>query len=1513
MNKMIMRCAGSMLVVAVLVVFLVSPAAAFSGLGNGTDADPYQVWTMNQMNEVRDNLSAVYEVKTDIDLSRIPNWEPIGNISDPFTGTFNGGPFTLTNLTISAGDNAGLFGCVAGNAVIKNTVISRASIQANNYTGILAGNVSGSAVIENCSVSGTVNAGSYVGGLVGTVFSSLGNPIKITNCYFNRSGSVTASGMSVGGLIGSANASAGDITIEKCFTSAYLSATRDSVGGVLGLVEFSGSGNQVFIQNSYSKGHIYVTPSSNVGGLIGNVADNATVENCYASGNVSAANNASGLVGSVSLTSGLFTLNNSAALGYNVSGIGAVGRLIGSSTPGCTSLNTNYALDIMDAGGATDGSDVTEADAKTQAFYETTLGWNFGSIWRMIAGSHPYLQNGVSVPSHGSAENPYYIFETWDLEQFRSDLSGHFILAEDLDLSGYTTWKPIGDEPNLFTGSFEGYSFEKMHNIINMSVTRGIKSYAGFFGHVGNGAVLKNITLFNPSVTGDLYVGSLAGYIEAPAGDITVQNCSASAASVSGNNYVGGLVGNAEFGAWTNILTGSSFSGKVTAKEDYSGGLIGQYWGTGNLNLADCAADGILTSYGDNAGGFIGGIYLRDSGTLQILNSSVNETVSCLSGDGSGGFVGFVEIRNANSFTLNNCSISGILSGSTASGGVVGRLESINSNDILLDNCNANISVTSNGGYAAGLIALAKITSPASNVTISNCSVTGDVNSSTGDYVGGLIGSAEADLKAVVIQNSIYAGDTTGGSFVGGIIGNLYARPEYSLDAVIIDNCSSAGVVTSYGNMAGGVIGQANVSTDYWMLKDSSANNIVHGQSNAGGFAGGILIFNYFECSIQDCYSAPSVPTASSASVTGTLQNVGGFIGSLSTVGLSSSSCSLQNCSAAFDVSGTEITGGLIGRLTSSTGDISLKNCTSYSNIIAGGSGNAGGLIGSVTLGGTRSSLFDNCSAVGNVTGGSLTGGLIGNINANNVRTLSIERCDALGDVSGSHDTGGLIGSANVLCQNKFMILNSSAKGMVSGENRAGGFAGSIFVSGGGGFTIQNCYAVGNAAGLDVTGGFAGFVQAQNSGDRIIENIYASGMVNGNGKSGGLIGEITVPDLKNVTLQHSAALGLRVTGTDVSRVVYQSGVCLSDVDEVYALKTMEARGAYDGKDVQFSDAKKQGFYNDTLGWDFITVWQINSSVYKYPVFKWETGHINISTPCFSVVVSDKDRDITYDRVVTLPVNITDAENIDTFTIQLLASTTPDFVSVSFNETKTKNECGLSGYVINNAYSSTEKRLIWVDNSGRNNISGERTVFYLDVVVSDGAVSPVMITFTVADLGSKRESISPATYPVFPGWLTIMPMVEYTVDMNAITPAEKGFKTVDPDKYVDITVPQYSWKGQTIYLTEELLVTKYKEDKEYLVSAYINPDKTITITRDVSDADYLNIQFVGRRFGDVNNDGVVDLLDALRIAKSVVGYATLSEDDEFYADINRDGKIFGTDAVKIALFDARLVDENYNNI
>ncbi len=197
-------------------------------------------------------VSGNYVLTTSLDLSSVTSWDPIGTASAPFTGTFDGQGYTISNLTINNSDldYAGLFGRIASPGVVKNIVLENVTITGRAQVGALAGSAY-TGTVQNCTVQGLINiTGNYkVGGLAGEGYATM------ENCH----------------VIGNAGSSV---------TGNFLETDLEG-DNVAGLVGYRGEGNIVTTNCTVSG--LTVTGSRKVGGLIGTFYMNNTLSGCAVS------------------------------------------------------------------------------------------------------------------------------------------------------------------------------------------------------------------------------------------------------------------------------------------------------------------------------------------------------------------------------------------------------------------------------------------------------------------------------------------------------------------------------------------------------------------------------------------------------------------------------------------------------------------------------------------------------------------------------------------------------------------------------------------------------------------------------------------------------------------------------------------------------------------------------------------------------------------------------------------------------------------------------------------------------------------------------------------------------------------------------------------------------------------------------------------------------------------------------------------------------------------------------
>ncbi len=194
-------------------------------------------------------------------------------------------------------------------------------------------------------------------------------------------------------------------------------------------------------------------------------------------------------------------------------------------------------------------------------------------------------------------EETMYISSKAALINFRNTINGgntdvNGVLTADIDLSG-EVWVPIGvDYDTPFEAAFYGNGY----SISNLSVSSS-GDYQGLFGYIDYGSV-SNLTLVNPSVVGDDYVGALCGKINK--GFIT--DCSVEGGSVSGSRYIGGVVGY----SYSTYLSANTNSADVSGYE-HVGGVLGS--ASSATFLTACDNDGSISSTSYYAGGVVGYAY----------------------------------------------------------------------------------------------------------------------------------------------------------------------------------------------------------------------------------------------------------------------------------------------------------------------------------------------------------------------------------------------------------------------------------------------------------------------------------------------------------------------------------------------------------------------------------------------------------------------------------------------------------------------------------------------------------------------------------------------------------------------------------------------------------------------------------------------------------------------------------------------------------------------------------------
>ena len=243
------------------------------GGGDGSENSPFIISTYEHLKDfstyVNDGTITTECVKLADDLengildcSGKTDFEPIGNGSKQFEGTFDGNNKTISNLSMTNvnSKNVGLFGYNDGtikNLTLSSCTISGGSSSSPSYIGALAGENSGSisgCTVINCTVSCNEDSSNpYVGGIVGILHGSITNCVVENTSVNAVTSDVSASDPTAyaGGIAGSRN----NNTISGCTVKGTTTVTADYskcstdvfAGAIVGILQGQGT----FTDNTY--------------------------------------------------------------------------------------------------------------------------------------------------------------------------------------------------------------------------------------------------------------------------------------------------------------------------------------------------------------------------------------------------------------------------------------------------------------------------------------------------------------------------------------------------------------------------------------------------------------------------------------------------------------------------------------------------------------------------------------------------------------------------------------------------------------------------------------------------------------------------------------------------------------------------------------------------------------------------------------------------------------------------------------------------------------------------------------------------------------------------------------------------------------------------------------------------------------------------------------------------------------------------------------------------------------
>ena len=299
----------------------------------------------------------------------------------------------------------------------------------------------------------------------------------------------------------------------------------------------------------------------------------------------------------------------------------------------------------------------------------------------------------------GTASDPYRIQTAAELQSINNNLGAYYILMNDIDLSG-RTWTPIGTSSVGFHGSFDGNG-----KIIKNLALSSTSQSAGFFGGVTSGAVIKDVTFQDCTVTSTsswcgVVIGSIimssSAHETAVISNVDCVRCSASASS----HIVGCLVGLIYTSAVVEIVDCEvSYSEAESASSITVGCLVGECIGASSLVIDSSTAQNSIaeSASSDAVGCLVGACYGASS--VNALNCDV---VNCLA-KGTNYVGGLYGVNWEGSFAASDCTVTGctIVATSNYAGGIAGRIASGQVGTF--SDCTVTDSTIIASGYAAGV------------------------------------------------------------------------------------------------------------------------------------------------------------------------------------------------------------------------------------------------------------------------------------------------------------------------------------------------------------------------------------------------------------------------------------------------------------------------------------------------------------------------------------------------------------------------------------------------------------------------------------------------------------------------------------------------------------------------------------------------------------------------------------------------------------------------------------------
>jgi hypothetical protein len=566
-------------------------------------------------------------------------------------------------------------------------------------------------LFDHCTYQGgTITGRNYVGGIVG----SGGDRDERIIQYCTTSGTITATGDRVGGIMGSAN-----LDVFHCSSSMEITASGNNVGGLVGYTNYGA------IVISYSDFTGTVHGAINVGGIAGALdrADaSGGIKNCtvvtdeiHASGDT-----VGGLVGSCSH----YYMKWSTFEGI-INGVNNVGGLAGdfgypyTQLKNCTVKGTINATGNKVAGavgriryGASieniyiDGTDLTISVSATSDYVGGIVGGDTDENYEQ------YLMNcHVDMDITG-----------------RDYVGGLVGMCKRLTFKGH----------NSYEGDVSGRSY--------------IGCVCGAWGYPSTWfKEFASTMTASGTVTGTgSYIGGFIGGVYYGGYICDLDNTNITITATATSDYVGGIIGCHPLSSMYECWIFDCINKQNITGRNYIGGIIG-FMHTGKI--ADCTSTGNITGTG-----YLGGVVgkLADGPNIEIYHCNVTANITGTE-DIIGGIVGGTVLNAWNTaIKIEMCIYNGTIEGRDYVGGILGQ-----------HNCWYDFTSMIRRSYSIGSVSGRNYVGGVAGSTRSIISCYSLANVTGTDKVGGLIGN----FNDGVLINCYAAGIVTGSTNKGGLVG----------------------------------------------------------------------------------------------------------------------------------------------------------------------------------------------------------------------------------------------------------------------------------------------------------------------------------------------------------------------------------------------------------------------------------------------------------------------------------------------------------------------------------------------------------------------------------------------------------------------------------------------------------------------------------------------------------------------------------------------------------------------